>query len=261
MHKHIDVLIIDDEPVSRTTLQSYLSTSYGEALNIVGEAASGAEAYKAIRTLNPDVVFLDVHMPDINGFELLGRFKPSDFLTVVCSADERQALQAMNSNALYFLSKPLAVNEIDRCVNRLLDAVQEKIEQSIPEGRRKIELYSGGRTHFVPMNDILYIEASGSYSVVYRENGSRLVVSRNLKSLLTELSDTLFCRIHNSYIVNLSKVASCSFNKHSCMLDSGKEVRMAIRRTDEMRERLSTLWSSYRSDEAPDRSSENPTVH
>lgn len=261
MSKPIDVLIVDDEPVSRVTLQTYLTNTYGNALNIIGEAACGAEAYKAIRTLHPDVVFLDVHMPDINGFDLLGRFQPNAFLTVVYSADPRQALQAIKNNALYFLSKPLELSEIDRCVQRLLGAFEEKIERSIPEGRRKIELYCNGRTHFVPMNDILYIEASGSYSVVYRENSTRMVVSRNLKSLLVDLNDTLFCRIHNSYIVNLSKVTSCSFNKHSCMLESGKEVRMAIRRTDEMRERLSALWSSYRSDEPYDHSSDTPPIH
>lgn len=261
MNKHIDVLIVDDEPVSRVTLQSYLANTFGEKLRIIGEAASGAEAYRAIRSLQPDVVILDVHMPDINGFDLLGRFKPSDFFTVVYSSDQSQAVRALNHNALYFLSKPLEIGEINRCVARLLEAVEEKLERSFPEGRRKLELYSNGRTHFVPLNDILYIEASGSYSVVYRENGTRMVVSRNLKSLLNDLSDTLFCRIHNSYIVNLSKVTSCSFNKHLCMLDSGKEVRMAIRRTDEMRERLSALWSSYRSDEPYDHSSDTPPIH
>lgn len=261
MTKRIDVLIVDDEPLSRITLQTYLSSHYGEKVNIIGEAASGAEAYKAIRTLNPDAVFLDVHLPDINGLDLLKRFEPSEFFTVVYSADKRKAIQALNSNALYFLSKPLAVSDIDQCVRRLFEAAQEKIDQSIPEGRRKIELYTKGRTHFVPMNEILYIEASGSYSVVYRDNGTRMVVSRNLKSLLNDLNDRLFCRIHNSYIVNLSKVTSCSFNKYSCMLESGKEVRMAIRRTDELRERLSTLWSSYRSDIAQDRPSDPHQVH
>lgn len=259
MKRKIDVLIVDDASSCRKTLRTYL-VNEDPLLNVVGEAANGAEAYKAIHALNPDVVFLDVNLSDVNGFDLLDRCVPGSFLTVLHSSDRRHAVDGYKRDALYFLEKPLSFEDLDRCIEKLHSAVEEKVMRTIPEVRRKIELFANGRTHFIPLNDIVYLEAAGAYTVVYRESGQRLVVSRNLKSLMVELGDGLFCRIHNSCAINLSKVESCSYAAKSCVLTSGTEVKMAIRRSDELRSKLDYLWSSYRQTTSTDRSSHKPLL-
>ena len=245
MKQKIDVLIVDDEPTCRKALHTYLIADHSQ-LNVVGEAANGAEAYKAIKTLNPDVVFLDVNLSGENGLEVLDKCGPSSFLTVLCSADRRYASEGYKRDALYFLEKPLSVEEIDRCIEKLKQAIEDQLDRLIPEARRKVELFAGGRSHFVPVNDIVYVEAAGAYSIIYRESGKRLVVSRNLKSLMDELGGRMFCRVHNSYAVNISKIESCSFTRKHCVLSSGHEVKLAIRRSDELRKKLDYLWGSYR---------------
>ncbi len=258
MKKSIDVLIVDDEPVSRKTLHTYLRNE-DPVLNVVGEAANGAEAYKAIHELKPDVVFLDVNMPDGSGLDLLDRFEKAPFMTVLYSGDRDHAIEGFKREVLYFLEKPLNSKDLDLCIDRVKRTVDQRISQGLPEGRRKIELYSKGRTHYVPLSDILYLESAGSYTVIYRENGSRMVVTRNMKSLMAELGDRLFCRIHNSYAVNISRVESCSFGQKSCLLTSGQEVRMSVRRCDELRQKLDYLWGTYRPS-AEQSSPDNPLL-
>lgn len=253
MKRKIDVLIVDDEAICRKTLATYF-TSENQQINIVGEAASCAEAYQKITSLRPDVVFLDVHLEDRTGFELLDRFDKPRFITVLCSSDKRAAAEGFRRDVLYFLEKPWAIDDLNKCLSKVQVAVQDKLEYFLPESRRKVEVFASGRTHFIPLYDIVMVEASGAYSVLHREYGQRLVVSKNIKTMTAELGETLFCRIHNSYLVNISKIASCSFMHKSCVLDSGREVRMAVRRTEELRRKLEYLWggrSSAESDHSP----------
>jgi two-component system LytT family response regulator len=243
MKRRIDVLIVDDEAVCRKTLATYFSNE-NQHINIVGEAADCAEAYAKIKSLRPDVVFLDVNMPDKSGFDLLDRFDKDRFITVLCSGDKRAAAEGFRRDVLYFLEKPWAIDDLNRCLAKVQTAVQDKLEYFLPESRRKVEVFSSGRTYYIPLYDIVMVEASGAYSVIHREYGQRLVVSRNIKSMTAELGEKMFCRIHNSYLVNISKIASCSFMRKSCVLDSGREVKMAVRRSDELRRKLEYLWGS-----------------
>lgn len=255
MRRKIDVFIVDDEAVCRKTLASYFQNE-NPLINVVGEASDSTEAYKKISALRPDVVFLDVNMPGGSGFQLLDRFEKDRFVTVLCSGDKRYAAEAFRREALYFLEKPWAIDDLNRCLSKVQTAVQDKQEYFLPESRRKIQVFANGRTHFIPLYDIVMVEASGAYCIIHREYGQRLVVSRNMKSMAAELGEKMFCRIHNSYLVNISKIASCSFMRKTCVLDSGREVKMAVRRSDELRRKLEYLWgSSHRTSAENDHSS------
>jgi two-component system LytT family response regulator len=242
MKKQIDVIIADDDVICRRTLRNYLQQNHPE-LRVLAEASTGMEAYNAIKMKSPDVVFLDINMPDLSGFELLERFTDPSFLTVFYSASTHKAIEAIKHNALYFLEKPLSIHDLRMCVKKVVDACGKKFSDNYPELQRKVEFYSNGRTYYVRLCDITHIEGSGSYSVIYRENSQRLLVSRNLKSLLEELDSPYFHRTHNSFAINVTKVTECSFKLKSCIVGSGVQVQLAVRRIDEFRSRMEELWS------------------
>lgn len=256
MKKHLDVLIADDNTICRRTLQSYLEQNHPE-IRVVAEAANGIEAYSAIKTTSPDVVFLDINMPELGGFEMLDRFTDPSFLTVFYSACTDKAIEAIRHNAVYFLEKPLNINDLRICVKKLTDARAKKSLVAYPELHRKVELFSNGRTHFVRLCDITHIEGSGSYTVIYRENAPRLLVSRNLKTLLEDLNSRYFYRTHNSFAINLTKVTECSYSLKSCLVSSGVQVQLAVRRIDEFRSRMDELWAKDHSEATKNHSSQN----
>lgn len=244
MKKVLEALIVDDEATHRKMLR-YRLEEHAPHIHVVGEATNGEDACRAIQRLQPDLVFLDVHMPKMSGLEVLDCMPTKRFLTVLHSADALQVTEAYDRNVVYFLPKPLRTEHLQRCVKRIEGVHGKRSRLLIPEERKKVALYVCGQMHYVPYRDIVYVEAAGSYSIVHRENGKRMVVSRNLKRMAEELGDILFYRVHNSYLINLSKVESCSFQKNLCMMRSGAQVRMAIRRTEELRGRLESLWSMH----------------
>jgi len=256
MKKQIDVIIADDDVVCRRTLRNYLQQNHPE-LRVLAEASTGVEAYKAIQMTSPDVVFLDINMPELDGFDLLDRFTDPAFLTVFYSASTDKAYEAFKHNAMYFLAKPLSIQDLRICVKKVVDACGKKLSDNYPELQRKVEFYSNGRTYFVRLCDITHIEGSGSYAVIYRENAPRLLVSRNLKTLLEELNSPYFHRTHNSFVINVTKVTECSFKLKTCVVSSGVQVQLAVRRIDEFRARMSELWSKDRSNIAANHSPQN----
>lgn len=256
MKQRIDVLIVDDDPVCRKTLSSYLENQCS-SLRVSGEADNVELAQQLIQRHRPDVVFLDVNLGGENGLSLLDRVKERTFMTVFYSLDKRNAVEAFRNDAIYFLEKPLSIDDLNQCISKIQVGFKEKQDRFLPESRRKLEVFASGRTHYIPLYDIAMIEASGAYSIVHRDSGQRLVVSRNIKSFEIELGEQLFYRIHNSYLVNVSKIATCSFIQKRCVLDSGREVKMAVRRTVELRKKLEYLWGNGRTSAESDRSSYN----
>lgn len=256
MKKQIDVIIADGDVSCRRTLRNYLHQNHPE-LRVLAEASTGIEAYKVIQMTSPDVVFLDINLPELNGFDMLDRFTDPSFLTVFYSARTDKAFEAIKHNALYFLEKPLGIHDLRMCVKKVVDACGKKFSDNYPELQHKVEFYSNGRTYFVRLCDITHIEGSGSYTVVYRENAPRLLVSRNLKTLLEEINSPYFHRTHNSFAINITKVTECSFKLKTCVVSSGMQVQLAVRRIDEFRARIDELWSKDRSSTAANHSPQN----
>lgn len=243
MKMQIDTVIVDDDPTARELLYHQISTNHPN-INVVGEAANGAEAYQLIDKLNPDVVFLDMHMPGGSGIDLIDKFKKPSFRTIFYSTFSHYALDAIKRDAFDYLLKPLDPSDLNSCLNKLSDKMVTEAELRSKSYYKKIELFTKGQLHYIAHKDILYIQAAGSYSTVYTSKGERLVVSKNLKALEQLLDDTDFCRVHNSYLVNARKVQTCNFQQHFCVMIDGSEVKTAVRRRDQIKRHLQQLWST-----------------
>jgi two-component system LytT family response regulator len=212
-------IIIDDEKRARVSL-SLLLQEYCPEVNIVAECENLPEGIKAIRKQQPDIVLLDIEMPGHSGLELLDFFDENEvnFSIIFTTAYNEYALKAFKFSAVDYLLKPIIPEELAEAVERVAKqkqrfenfrAFKENLQQ---ETLTKIAVPSGNTLLFLDTDKIMYIKGEGAYSEVFCSDGSKQLVSRNLKNFEDILcSDSRFLRIHKSYIVNFNFVVA--FNK------------------------------------------------
>lgn len=224
----IRTLIVDDEPLARSNV-AVLSRRDPE-IEIVGECGSGAEAVTEIRRAKPDLLFLDVQMPEIDGFdvlEMLGSALPSAIVFV--TAYDQYALRAFEAGALDYLLKPFDDTRFGRALERAKTKIASARESS--QKIERIAVKSAGEVAFVKTAEIDWIEAADYYSCLHVGTKTHML-RRSMAELESELDPAIFCRVHRSSIVNLERVRRLKVNEdgeHDVILENGDRVRLSRR--------------------------------
>lgn len=226
-------LIVDDESLARSNVAALLARD--AEITIVGQCGSAEEAITAIASLTPDLVFLDIEMPECDGFELLERIGPAPaFAIVFVTAHHQFALRAFEVGALDYLLKPFD----DQRFERVLARAKERLQTS-SENRRFI-IKNGSALDVVKFSDIDWIEASDYYSTLHA--GSKTyMLRRSLADLDALLATHGFSRIHRSAIVNLDRVSALEIREdgeYEVVLHDAKRLRMSRRYRKPILERL-----------------------
>lgn len=204
----IRALIIDDERLARSELKRLLQAHAG--IDVVGEAANIVEAEALIRSMTPDLVFLDVQMPGGSGFDLLTRLDRAPEV-IFTTAFDAYALKAFELNALDYLQKPIAAPRLADAITRATARLQKS--QTPLAAHHKIFIKDGERCWFVSLAEIALFESAGNYTRVYFEDGgnaARPLVLRSLNQLEARLDTRQFFRANRRHIVNLNFVARVS---------------------------------------------------
>lgn len=239
-HEHgskIRTLIVDDEPLARTSLRILLRND--PEIEIAGECSSGTEALKMVREAKPDLVFLDVQMPDHDGFdviEMLGSDLPP--ATVFVTAYDQYALRAFDAGALDYLLKPFDNARFERALRRAKEKLLTAPRR--PRTMDRLTIKSAGQILFVAITEIDWIEAADYYACLHLGSKTHLL-RRSMADLEHDLDPDLFCRIHRSAIVNLARVRSIDLGKdgeHEVCLDSGARLRLSRSHRAELKSRL-----------------------
>jgi two-component system LytT family response regulator len=213
----IKTLIVDDEPLAREKLQGLLIQD--REIEIIGECTNGREALSAIQALRPDLVFLDVQMPELDGFGVLARLDVNTLPTIVfVTAYDQYAIKAFEVSALDYLLKPFDRERFQRALERA-----KKYLKSSPSGDvsahliallenlknknylERLVIKSGGRIFFIKTEEIDHIEAAGKYVRVFWGSESHLL-RETMSALEAQLNPKIFLRIHRSTIVNLDRI-------------------------------------------------------
>lgn len=217
--KTIKAIIVDDETNARLVLQNFI-TEFCPSITLVGEAEDVKSAVKIINNNEVDLVFLDIEMPDENGFVLFDYFNKPNFETIFCTAYSEYALKAFEVSAIDYLLKPIGLNKLKEAVEKLENKryqnknFQENItvlkENLTEKNIKKVGVHIGDGIVFIDLNDVFYFEANGSYTIIHHKNGSDLAVKKikHFEDLL--LNDNRFFRIHRSYLINVSLVKKYS---------------------------------------------------
>ncbi|KQZ27508.1 LytTR family DNA-binding domain-containing protein [Duganella sp. Root1480D1] len=215
-------LIVDDEPLARSNVALLLARD--PAIAVVGQCGSAEEALAALPAARPDLVFLDIEMPECDGFELLERLGTAPpFAVVFVTAHHRFALRAFEVGALDYLLKPFD----DQRFERVLERVKERLR--LPGETHRFIIRSGNALEVVKFADVDWIEASDYYASLHA--GSRAhMLRRSLSELEGELAPHGFQRIHRSAIVNLARLRALELGKdgeYEVVLETGQRLRMS----------------------------------
>ena len=233
----IRTLVVDDEPLARSNLTVLLRLD--PEIEIVGECGSGLKALAEIRGKKPDLLFLDVQMPECDGFEVverLGKNLPSAIVFV--TAFDQYALKAFEAGALDYLLKPFDNARFERALGRAKERIA--LGKVSPQKLDRLVIKGAGQVIFIKISDIDWIEAADYYACLHVGGKSHLL-RRSLNELDQELDPGAFCRIHRSAIVNLDRVRGLKLNAagdYDVLLDSGTNLPMSRRYRKQVQERL-----------------------
>jgi two-component system LytT family response regulator len=222
----IRTIIVDDEELARSIIREYLGDH--PEIVIEAECSNGFEAVKAVTELNPDLVFLDVQMPKLNGFEVLELLE-TDVAVIFITAYEQYAVKAFEVHAIDYLLKPFSRERFDEALERAKEKLdrqvflprQEIIQSARPKGElvERVLVRDGSKVFVIPANKIDYIEAQDDY-VAIKSDGKSHLKKQRLADLESILDPKRFVRIHRSYILNVDRLARLELY--------AKDSRMAI---------------------------------
>jgi two-component system, LytTR family, response regulator len=233
----ITAILVDDEEKSLKNLELLLAEAC-PAVRIVDKATNALEAVKCILSADPDLVFLVVHMPGYNGFDVLDSIRGSRAIVVFTTAHKNYAINAMRKGAFDYLLKPVDTDELKECVER----VRQKLSRAQDNRYNLIELSVKDGIIFIKPADIIRVEASGSYTVFHLENNIKHMVSKSMKEYEAMLDNTVFFRCHNSHIINLRKVVKfIHSNGYFAEMQNGATIEIARKNKELLLEKLKSL--------------------
>jgi two-component system LytT family response regulator len=209
----IRVAIVDDEPLARAVIREYLEAVGGA--EIVAECANGFEAVKVVSELHPDLLFLDVQMPKLDGFEVL-ELVGHDVAVIFVTAYDQYAIRAFDVHAVDYLLKPFSAERLGEALGRARDRLQRgerapmaqlaAAVRSTASRSGRVLVRDGSRVHVLPVEKINYVQAQDDY-VSYRCDGKDYLKEQTLAEAEAALDPAKFVRIHRSYLLNLEYLA------------------------------------------------------
>lgn len=236
----LKALVVEDEANSREILRNYLA-KYCPDIILTAEASSIQEGLILIKENDPDLVFLDVEMPFGNGFDLLDQVPERTFETVFVTAYDHYAKDALNNQAAYYLTKPIAIEELIKAVAHVKEirekenALHDKVlPASLSQVQGKLTLPQLDGFIVLNTDEILYCKADDNYTEIYLADKKHLV-SKTLRYFEQALEAYPFARIHKSYVVNVNEIVRYHRGKGgSVVLSNGKEIQVAASRKKDL---------------------------
>ena len=213
--EQLKVILVDDEIPSLQNLEHKIK-EFCPDLKVIATAQKPEQAIELIESNKPDVVFLDIEMPRMNGFKMLEEIKEINFEVVFTTAYNHYAIDAVRISAFDYLVKPIAVKDLQNTVARLikdgakhtpekLDILRQNLSSSRSQ-KDKITISTNDGVEFIEISQIIRIESSSNYSKIFYLDGKNILVTKLLKDFEEILQPYLFFRIHNSHLINLNYI-------------------------------------------------------
>lgn len=246
----INVILVDDEPHANSLLKVLIEKEFSNIITVVGTAQSIKEACSLIVNNSIDLVFLDIHMPEENGFALFNYFSTPTFDVIFTTAYDSYAIQAFKYSAFDYISKPIDESVLYETMQRYLveksnsNALKEQIAllksyvDQAEEVKKRIFFNTLTGFELTYVNDILFIKADGNYSEVHIAGDKKIVVSQSLRTVEKRLPQSLFFRTHKSYIVALAAVMSYDKKEKTVKLTDGSTLEVSYRRENDFLNRV-----------------------
>ncbi|MGE5519970.1 MAG: LytR/AlgR family response regulator transcription factor [Candidatus Dadabacteria bacterium] len=251
----IRTIIIDDEASAVNVLKMLLEKRCKELVEVIATSTSVFEGKNLIQTLSPDLVFLDINMPGMTGIDLLRSFPNPSFRVVFVTAYDTYAVEAFHLSAIDYLLKPVEGDEIVRVINKIRKDMEKEqgnlasrlvhLEELLMQNNSselRIGIGMSDRIVFVNISDIMYCEASGSYTKVYLQDGRKMIASRSLGDFELQLAVHNFLRIHHSSLINLNWVKEFQRNDGGyVIMENGVKLEVSQRKRKDFLEAVQKM--------------------
>lgn len=247
MKNTIRTIIIDDEPDSVQLMRLNIEHHLPQ-VEIAGSFNSSMQALQQIASLEPDLLFLDIEMPVLNGFDLLEKIMPVEFAVVFVTAYNDFAIKAFRFNALDYLVKPVNIDDLKEVVAKVekrrhfqKDQLQV-LQQQFKKGNiTKIAIPSQTGVTFIDLKDIVFVEAKSNYAELVLIDKKKILISKTLKDIQGVLEQQQFLRIHRQYIVNLNEVKHFNRNESLLTMSTGDVLPVSRLQKDNLIEQYGWL--------------------
>jgi two-component system LytT family response regulator len=237
----VSAVIIDDEQFCIDDLE-YLVKKMELPVHIVGTATSGKQGIEVIKTHRPELVFLDIVMPGLTGFEMLEHLDEINFNLIVITSVDKYAIQAIRASAIDFLIKPVIADELKSAIARIgikretpkaqqLNLLKEQLQQKSKINKIAISISDG--VQLVSLEQIIYFKSEGNYTTVFLKNEKNILVSKQIGKFEEMLSNESFFRVHSSYLINLNYVSKYIRSDGGyVVMENGESISVARNRRE-----------------------------
>ena len=236
-------IIIDDEAKGRLALKQKLA-DYCPDIEVIAEADNGPEGIFLIEHHKPRVVFLDIEMPRMNGFDMLNEIKEKNFHVIFTTAYDQYAIKAIRFAAFDYLLKPVDIDELKAAVSKIQDVKHTQVKTQVETLRQnmqqpksqmhKLAIPALEGLFFYDVSDVVHLEANSNYTNIYFSNKTKIVASKTLKEFEELLPEEFFFRTHHSHIINLNYIKRyIKGDGGQIELQNGNYVDVSRRKKDE----------------------------
>ena len=237
----ISIAVIDDEPKARETIINILGLSPIE-LSVIGEAGDVESAYELISTKSPDLVLLDINLPDGTGFDLLRKIENINFKVIFITAHEEYAVRAFKFSAIDYILKPITAGDLFMAIEKVKEEINKE-ETALKLGTllsnleklKKIVLKTAESIHIINVSQIIRCEADVNYTTFFLQGGEKLLVSKPLKEYDELLGHAGFFRTHQSHLVNPDHILRYDkMDGGYLVMDDDSDVPVSVRKKEEL---------------------------
>lgn len=240
----LTAIIVDDELFGRENLKKIIE-NYCHEIEILGCADSVDNAKKQVSLHKPEVVFLDINMPVLDGFDFLEEYDERNFMVVFVSAHEEFGINAVKAGAVDYLLKPVNIRELKQTVKKLLMIKNKKIKVGTVHETDKLILPASHGFNVFVFDDIIRFEAEGCYTKIFTKDGKNKIVSRTLKDFTDTLPKEIFFRIHKSHLINLKFVKDYSnISGNFVTMTDGSKIEISRRRAQDFIRKIKSVLNA-----------------
>lgn len=242
----VRALIVDDEEPGRQNLQHLIHT-YCPGIEVIGQAGSAIEARTFIQHEHPDLIFVDVEMPDETGIDLLESLSQPGPRVIFVTAHDQYALKAIRLSAIDYLLKPISIKELQMAIGKVMDRIKAQRDEQQQHASEKLSVPCTGGYEIIEKNSILYLQGDNNYTNIVTRS-RKYVVTRTLKEFEPALDGRQFVRVHKTHIVNLQCVKQVQHQDGGfIVMDDGSHISISRRRYAELISQLSHFAPLLRS--------------
>ncbi|CAA0152930.1 LytR/AlgR family response regulator transcription factor [Tenacibaculum maritimum] len=226
----LKIVLIDDERDALEALEWKIKRIF-EDVHIT-KCSSPIIGIKLVKEIGPEIVFLDIQMPEMDGFSFISQFSERNFKVVFTTAYDEYGIKAIKAKAFDYLLKPIDIDELT------LVLVQVKKEVESRNVATKINISADGRIYLISKETVLYLKSDGSYTSVYLISGKKIIATKTLKDIQKKFNYPEFFRVHNSYVINLDFVIEYNKGVNELTMKDGARVSVSRSKKSELMEKL-----------------------